>query len=465
MLFLVHEHINLPYRFSCRDIAFVGQLSKDDLAAAALATVWFNLWNASMVGFMTAIDTLLSQSYGANQRDSFAAWTGSSLIIIVLATCIVSAIVACCGPVMKAFGQDHDIADLAGEFSYRLIPGLFPYYIFKVLTKYLQTQNRLAPSVWIGVIANGVNALFNWGFIFAADWGVLGAPWATTLTRFMECILIVTYICIIKKDELKDTLPTFSRDNLRYSVLKPFWKLGISGALSISAEAWSFEITTILAGLLGTVPLDAHTITLTIATFIFLSFPFAIGIAASIRVGQLIGDQKSKDAERSSHTSLFLSTITQAVLILILWPCSDILGDLFSSDEDVSHLVSQLIPISCIFMMGDACQATAGGVLRGLGRQKLVLWLNILGFWILAVPIGAILTFPLGQGVFGLWWGMVIGIYISGAVGLLFLHRVDWPLEARKTMKRLSTIASSRRIEPSISSPTGINEEENDGIR
>ena len=39
------------------DIAFVGKLSKHELAAAALATVWFNLWNAFMMGFMTAIDT------------------------------------------------------------------------------------------------------------------------------------------------------------------------------------------------------------------------------------------------------------------------------------------------------------------------------------------------------------------------------------------------------------------------
>ena len=32
------------------DIAFVGKLSKHELAAAALATVWFNLWNAFMMG-------------------------------------------------------------------------------------------------------------------------------------------------------------------------------------------------------------------------------------------------------------------------------------------------------------------------------------------------------------------------------------------------------------------------------
>ena len=60
------------------DIAFVGHLEKEDLAAAALATVWFNLWNATMMGFMTAIDTLLSQSYGANQHEKFGIWTGNS---------------------------------------------------------------------------------------------------------------------------------------------------------------------------------------------------------------------------------------------------------------------------------------------------------------------------------------------------------------------------------------------------
>ena len=136
------------------DIGFVGQLSKDDLAAAALATVWFNLWNTAMLGFMTAVDTLLSQSYGAGRFDGFAVWTGSSMIIVFVATFIVAGIVACCGPAMRAFGQEPDLADAAGEFSYRLIPGLFPYYLFKVLTKYLQTQNSLAPAVWIGVLAN-----------------------------------------------------------------------------------------------------------------------------------------------------------------------------------------------------------------------------------------------------------------------------------------------------------------------
>jgi MATE family multidrug resistance protein len=215
-------------------------------------------------------------------------------------------------------------------------------------------------------------------------------------------------------------------------------------SFNFQLSQWSFEVTTILAGLLGVIPLGAHIITLSISTVLFLSFPFAIGIAASIRVGQLIGEQRAEDARRSSHASFLFSGIIQTILTVILLLCKDVLGGLFSNDEEVANLVSELIPISCLFMMGDAIQATISGVFRGLGRQKFVLLLNILGFWVCAVPIGAVLTFVVDIGVAGLWWGFNIGIYASSAVGIWFLRmRVDWNLEAKKAMKRLSTLDSN----------------------
>ena len=76
-------------------------------------------------------------------------------------------------------------------------------------------------------------------------------------------------------------------------------------------------------------------------------------------------------------------TVTcQATIVVVLVPCSNLLGDLFSSAPEVSDLVARLIPLLCIFMMGDAVESTNGGVLRGLGRQNQALWLNVLGFWI-----------------------------------------------------------------------------------
>lgn len=427
------------------DIGFVGHLGKDELAAAALATVWFNLWNGTMIGYMTAIDTLLAQAFGAQQLEKFSIWAGNSMVIIFFTTIVFAGLVALCGPAMRLFfGKDSKTADAAGEFSYRLIPGLFPYFMFKVLSKYLQTQNILAPVVWIGILANGMNVLFNWVLIFVLDWGIHGAPWATTLTRTAEFAFILGYLYWKKKD-LQSIWPKVEREYLTLKVLRPFWKLAISGALSVSAEAWSFEISTILAGFVGVTALDAHIITLTFATFVYLSFPFAIGIAASIRVGQLIGEKKPIDAKKSFHGSLVFSATAQAILTLILLLGLDVWGNLFTGDEEVADLVAKLIPISCIFMMGDAITATNAGVLRGLGRQKLVLVLGILGFWVFQVPVGAILTFVADLGVSGLWWGMICGVYVAAVIGLWILKvRIDWVDETIKAVKRLSTISSAQ---------------------
>ena len=97
----------------------------------------------------------------------------------------------------------------------------------------------------------------------------------------------------------------------------------------------------------------------------------------------MIGDGKSADARRSCIVAYSINFAVQLLLIATLLPCGRLLADLFSTDDEVADLIANLIPLSCIFMVGDAFQTNTGGVMRGLGRQNLVLFLNILGFWVL----------------------------------------------------------------------------------
>lgn len=102
-------------------------------------------------------------------------------------------------------------------------------------------------------------------------------------------MFMIVYLLWMKKDKLADTWPSFCKmERLAYSAVKPFLIMAFSGMMSLAAESWSFEVTTILAGLLGTVALDGHAVTLNIASFIHLSFPFAVGIATSIRVRSIM---------------------------------------------------------------------------------------------------------------------------------------------------------------------------------
>ena len=111
-------------------------------------------------------------------------------------------------------------------------------------------------------------------------------------------------------------------------------------------------------------------------------------------------------------------------------------------------------------MVGDAVQATVRGIMRGLGRQRLVLLLNILAFWILAIPSGALLTFVGNSGVAGIWWGYVIGIYSAGFLGMLLLKcRISWDEEAKNATKRLLTLSTLRSNPSSSQVEEVVNEE------
>jgi Na+-driven multidrug efflux pump len=95
----------------------VGNLDKKDLAAAALAQTWFNICNTTTIGFMTAIDTFLTNSYGAKQWLAYSIWTGTSLLIVSSVTVVLSGLMCLCGPFMRVFVSDKNIANEAGLFA------------------------------------------------------------------------------------------------------------------------------------------------------------------------------------------------------------------------------------------------------------------------------------------------------------------------------------------------------------
>ena len=55
-------------------------------------------------------------------------------------------------------------------------------------------------------------------------------------------------------------------------------------------------------------------------------------------------------------------------------------GKIFTDETDVINAIAALVPISVFFQLSDGIQAAVAGALRGMGRQKLVACLNLVGF-------------------------------------------------------------------------------------
>jgi multidrug resistance protein, MATE family len=90
-----------------------------------------------------------------------------------------------------------------------------------------------------------------------------------------------------------------------------------------------------------------------------------------------------------------------------------------------------------VFQVFDGTQVVAGGVLRGLGDTRAPMIANLVGYWVVAIPLSAYLGFYLQLGPAGLWWGLVVGL---GLVGTSLLLRVTRRLARRQPRVVIDTL-------------------------
>ena len=126
----------------------------------------------------------------------------------------------------------------------------------------------------------------------------------------------------------------------------------------VGLEAWSFDFTTSFAAQFGTEALDAHQSMMSISAFTYLTVPLAISIAASIRVGNLLGAQRPKQAQLAAKICLVIGVATMLLCGMVLVLLRGSLGKIFTPDAKVVKIVSRLCPIMALYQVFDGFQVS-----------------------------------------------------------------------------------------------------------
>jgi MATE family multidrug resistance protein len=101
-----------------------------------------------------------------------------------------------------------------------------------------------------------------------------------------------------------------------------------------------------------------------------VSFAAAVGNAACILTGRYIGNQRLKDAKTVYYMSLLLILIIESVIVaaLLIWKVE--IGHLFSIDDEVAIIVSNILPMLSVVLLTDAINGVSSATFYGIGRQK-----------------------------------------------------------------------------------------------
>jgi MATE family multidrug resistance protein len=252
---------------------------------------------------------------------------------------------------------------------------------------------------------------------------VVGAGIATTLTRAVAFLGLVGWTRAFALHE--PAWVPWSRASFDARRLARVAAIGLPIALQVSFEMWAFSAASLLAGRLGTVPLAAHTIVLNMAALAFM-IPLGISQGAATRVGNLIGARQPRSAQRAAWVSICMGASVMAFSAGLFVTLRHLLPRIYTPDPAVIAASAAILPIAAAFQIFDGTQVVGCGVLRGMGRTRPAMVFNLVGYWVLALPIGAWLGLSLGYGLAGIWWGLALGLGVV-AMSLVFWVRARGP--------------------------------------
>ncbi|KAK5689969.1 hypothetical protein LTS12_028834, partial [Elasticomyces elasticus] len=284
----------------------------------------------------------------------------------------------------------------------------------------MQAQGLFSASLYILLICAPLNAFMNWLFVWHFGWGFIGAPIAVAITDNLMPLLLFLYVKFIAGSECWGGMSRRSLTNWF-----PMIQLALPGLVMVEAECLAFEILTLAASYLGTDKLAAQSVLATISSITF-QIPFPLSIASSTRIANLIGSSRVDSAKICAHVSFLLAIIAGVFNVILLSSLRYVLPRLFSSDEQVIDLVAQVLPLCAAFQLFDALAANCNGLLRGLGRQSVGGWVQLICYYTIAMPISFGTTFGLNWGLHGLWTGVAIALGLVSLIEGVFLRRTNW---------------------------------------
>jgi MATE family multidrug resistance protein len=432
------------------DTLMLSQLGVTELAASAIGNAWQWTWLSLGLGLVMGIDPLISQAHGRGDGPSTALALQRGVVLALAISVPICACLAFTRQGLSWLGQEPAIAELAGRYNLYKLPTVPCFLVYSALRQYLQGRTLMAPATWVIWMANVAHVALNWALIFGhaglPALGMQGAAIASSLSTLLLVLGLGLWVRVFRLHA--GAWRPWDRALFEWRGLCQTLRLGLPVGLQLWSETCAFALSTLMAGWIGREALASHQIVLNLAALSFM-VPLGISQGAAIRVGNLIGAGDLPGMRRAVKAGLLLGAGVMSVSAVIFTLLRFELPRFYSQDARVILLAAQIFPFAAAFQLCDGTQVVAGGVLRGMGRPDAAAVVNLLGYYVVALPLAYVIAFVYGQGLPGIWLSLAAGLTVVAASLLIWVVRTaSRPLHKLAVGAALGPPASSATAGP-----------------
>lgn len=397
------------------DNAMVGAISYKHLAAASLVVNILGIPYVLGIGMTMSISPMVALSNGERNRFNVSHYFFNGFLLCALISLLIAGSLEAGNSLIFSLKQDPEVAALAQPYLRIMGWGTIPMILFLAIIQFTDGLEHTEMAMVLSAVTVPINAFLNWLLIYG-NWGfprleLMGAGYATFITRIIVLLVLVAVICL-HRNFRRYVWIRRSTWRLKAKTWRELLKIGVPSSLQYGMEAGAFSVSGILVGRLGAVSQASHQIALSCAS---LTFMVALGLsqAGSIRVSNALGRRDMSLVRRIGRSTLVTALIYGSLCAIGFVLLRRQLPFFFNDDVQVVQLASFLLLFAAIFQVSDSIQAVGVGLLRGLRDVRIPTALVACAYWAIGIPVGYLLTFHTRMGAVGLWIGFVTGLSLS----------------------------------------------------
>ncbi len=366
------------------DSIIVGRFVGDNaLAAVGSAGPILNLLLVLFVGISVGVGIMVSQYFGAKQREELSKTIGCSLTLTMIATLLVMAITPfVTKPLLRLLDTPESIFEWCNSYLMILFMGMAGLQFYNILVGILRGLGDSVSALVYLLVATVINTVLDYVFVAHLDMGVAGVALATVIAQWVSAIL--AFIKLYKMRDVFDLKLSYLKPDAKY--MGGLIKLGLPSGVTQAIFSMSMIVVQSLTNSFGEVFIAANVIIMRVDGFVMMP-AFSFGTAMTTYAGQNVGAKRMDRVMQGTKEGTAIAVGTSTVITLLILLFGRYLMAIFTETEALVDLSFNMMKILAVGYIAVEVTQCLSGIMRGAGDTMTPMWISIITTVVLRIPL------------------------------------------------------------------------------
>ena len=366
------------------DSIVVGKYVGDNaLAAVGSAGPILNLLLVLFVGISMGASIMVSQYFGAKQREELSQTIGNCITLTAIAVAIIMVLsVIIVRPLLVLLDTPESIIDWCTSYLLILFLGSVGSAYYNILSGILRGLGDAFSALVYLLVATVLNIILDLVFVAKLGMGVSGVAWATIIAQAVSAVLCFRRLA--KLSDIFDMKPQYMKMNMSYA--NKIIKLGLPSGLTQAILSMAMIIVQSLTNSFGEMFIAANVIVMRVDGFAMLP-NFSFGTAMTTYAGQNVGAKAYDRVTKGAKQGTLIAVLTTATITGMILLFGKQLMGIFTNTTELVDLARNMMGIIALGYIAMAVTQSLSGVMRGAGDTMTPMWISIVTTVIVRVPI------------------------------------------------------------------------------